>query len=441
MKDYNIVIIGGGPAGFFASILAKNKYREKSVVLIRKNEKQLIPCAIPYIPYTLKSVDKDLLPDYPLADAGVDLLIDEVTSIDRDKKIVRTSGGREIRYEKLIIATGSSPSLPPIKGIELSYPIFKDYGYLTRLSNEISKAKDITIVGGGFVGVELCDELVRHKKKVRVIEILPHILQIALDEDFCLVLEKRMRECGIELLTNSKISEIKRKDDKKVVILEDGTEIETDLVIITTGTKPNIDLAKKCGLDVNLGIKVNNKMQTNDKDIFAIGDCAEKTDFLTGKPKQVMLATIAITEAIVAVENLFKDSNIKMKGILGTFLTKFDELIIASTGYTENNAKDVGIDVITGKFETYDCHPITIPGAEKLRIKLVFTKDCRLIGAQIIGGKKAIHLINLLSVLIENNYTIEKILNMQFSTHPWLTPSPIAFPIIRATLDAAKKLK
>ena len=439
MEEYDVIVIGGGPAGFLASLLVKKRYG-KRVLLIKKEEKTLIPCAIPYIPATLKTIDKDFLPEGPLMDAGVEILVDEVIEIDRERKIILTTGGKTIKYEKLILATGSIPSLPPIKGIELCIPIGKDYDSVKKLIEEVSKAESVTIIGGGPVGVEICEDLLNLGKKVRIIEVLPHILQTVFDTEFSQIVEEKLKREGVEIMVNTKVKEVIEKDGKKVLILEDGKEVKTDCVIVATGTRPNIELAKKCGLETQEAIKVDERMRTSDENIFAIGDCAEKKDFLTGKPKRVMLASTACVEAVVASENLYEESDIKMKGVLGTFVTKFKDLVLGATGYTETFAKREKLDVISGSFETMDKHPPSLPNSHPVKVKLTFTKEGRIIGGQIAGSFTTTHMINMISLLVENNYSINDVLSMQFASQPWLTPAPTVFPIIRAALDAKRKL-
>jgi len=154
VKKADLVIVGGSAAGLEAAIIAKKQYKLDKVIVIRKEPKVLVPCGIPYIMGTLESIEKNVMPDALLGDT--ELIIDEVTSINRGVKTVTTAGGEIIGYGKLILATGSRPIAPPIPGVELGnvFIIQKDMAYLQKLQDALKQARDVVIVGGGFIGAE-----------------------------------------------------------------------------------------------------------------------------------------------------------------------------------------------------------------------------------------------------------------------------------------------
>ncbi|MCD6403269.1 MAG: FAD-dependent oxidoreductase, partial [Candidatus Aenigmarchaeota archaeon] len=240
--EYDVVVIGGGPAGFVSAIMAKKLYK-CNVLLIKKEEKFVIPCGIPYIFGTLQDVDKDCVPNKKLEDADVDVMIDEVLGIDVESKIVRTRL-KDIRYEKLILATGSLPWKPPIPGSDKKnvFSVHKSYEKLKSMLEVLKNSQRIAIIGGGFIGVELADELIKSGKEVYLIEMLPHILQLYFDEEFYMPIENRMKEKGVKVYTSTKVTEIKGDEYAKSIVLSNGEEIPIDAVVIATGTKPNVEL-------------------------------------------------------------------------------------------------------------------------------------------------------------------------------------------------------
>ncbi|MHC1629159.1 MAG: NAD(P)/FAD-dependent oxidoreductase, partial [Candidatus Nezhaarchaeales archaeon] len=245
MKKIDVLVIGGGPAGIVAATTAKRTYPNKSVCLIRKTKTAVIPCGIPYIYGTLRDVKKNLIPDAMLTNAGIELVTDEVVSLDLKSKIVKTKSGEEYQFEKLILATGSRPVIPKIEGLDKEgvFFVYKEAEYLEKLLNAVNEAQRIVIVGGGFIGVEFADEIAKLGKEVTIIEMLPHCLMLAFDEEFCVLAEEKLKSLGVKVLTNSTVKAIKGEKKAEGVVLTDGREIPADLVLIAIGARPNADLA------------------------------------------------------------------------------------------------------------------------------------------------------------------------------------------------------
>jgi len=241
----DVLIIGGGPAGIVTAVTAKQNYPEKKIVVVRREKRVVVPCGIPYIFGTLRDVEKNIIPDSVLTSKGIDILVDEIEDVDIEKKVAKSKSHGEIEFEKLVLATGSKPIKPPIKGIDGNNVFFvrKNPEYLQELMKRINESESVVIIGGGFIGVEFADDLRKLGKKVSIVELLPHILSTSFDDEFCELAEEELRKIGVELYTNSKVVEI-REDG---VVLSNGKEIAGDIVIVCVGARPNIDLAEKMG--------------------------------------------------------------------------------------------------------------------------------------------------------------------------------------------------
>jgi len=437
----DVLIIGGGPAGIVTAVTAKQNYPEKKIVVVRREQRVAVPCGIPYIFGTLRDVEKNLIPDSVLTSKGIEILVDEIVDVDTEKKIAKSKNHGNIEFEKLIFATGSKPIKPPIKGIDGNNVFFvkKDPQYLQELLKRVDESESIVIIGGGFIGVEFADELRKLGKKVSIVEMLPHVLSASFDDEFCEMAEEELRRTGVEIYTNSKVVEIKENR----VILSSGKEIPGDIVIVCVGARPNTDLAEKIGLKMSKnGIVVDEYMRTSHPDIFAVGDCAEKRDFFTREVKPVMLASVATAEARIAGANLYKIKAFKQfKGTLGIFATKVGNLALGTAGLIERQAKKDGFDYVVGRSEVADKHPGTLPGTNKVRVKLLFTKQGGFfLGAQIAGGDTVGEMINLVGFAIESGYTASRYMTLQIGTHPLLTPAPTAPATLKAAEDAMMKI-
>ncbi|WP_233437701.1 NAD(P)/FAD-dependent oxidoreductase [Candidatus Korarchaeum cryptofilum] len=446
MQARDIIIVGGSASGFTAALAARVLYKEKSILLLKKEDKTLIPCGIPYLAATIESCDKNLMPYSLLTSQGVEVVIDEVVDIDRNSKIVITASGNSYKYEKLILATGSLPFIPPsIEGTNLKnvFLVYKRYEEIEALKKALRDANKIVIIGGGFIGVELADDLSNIEKDVTIVEMLPHCLLQNMDEEFAIKAEEELRKRGIKIITDKTVKRIYGKERAEGVELEDGEKIPADVVVISTGYRPNVELAKKIGLRIgDYGVLVDEFMRTSDLDIFAVGDIAEKKFFLTGKPAPVLLASAACQEARVAVANLYGAKvGRKVSGQIGVFSTKIGDLTLACAGITESLAKKENIEYIVGRAKVANRHPANLPGATEIELKLIFLRDETLIGAQASGRcNEVAELINAIAIAIQNKMKIGEIITMSYGTHPKLTASPVMYPVVVAALDAYRQL-
>jgi len=437
MKKADVVIIGGSAAGLTAGITSRRHYPEKSVLLVRQEEQVLIPCGIPYIFGTLGSCNKNLIPDSALTKNGIELLVDTVEGIQREAKTVTTSKGEVIGYDKLIIATGSSPVLPEIKGIDKKgiFVIKKDVDYLNDLHAALNNAKNVVIVGSGFIGVELAEECKMNRNiDVKILARRQHCLRTPYDEEYSIEAENYLKQNGVDILAEESVEEFLGDGKVEKVKLSSGKVIPADLVIIGIGCIANSKLAEDAGLEIGPtgGVAVNRYMQTRDENIFTCGDCAEKVSFYNGKPSKLKLASIATSEARIAGTNLFKLRRTN-SGVIGVYSTMLNDHAFSGAGLTEYAAKAEGYKVIVGEAGSPNRHPGGMKGTVHLKVKLVFEEGSQiLLGGQAVGAKSAGELINAISACIMHKMTADDIATFQAGTHPGLTASPIAYQLVNA---------
>ncbi|AHL23807.1 putative NAD(FAD)-dependent dehydrogenase [Thermococcus nautili] len=442
---YDVVIIGASAGGITTAISAKKFYPDRSVLVIKREKVGMIPCGIPYIFGTLKSVDDDILPvEKFLEPLGVDILTDEVTDIDPKRKVVRTKSGKEIAWEKLVLATGSKPAKPNFPGVDLDgiYTVPKDYEYLKRLRERVEEAEKIVIVGGGFIALEVGDEIRKLGKDVTLV-VRSRLLRSSFDPEFSEMVEGRLKEAGINI-AYGQVEGFAGNGKVEKVRLLDGREIPADLVILSTGYRPNVELAVKAGLKVTrYGVWTDEYMRTSHPDIFAVGDCVEHRDFFTGKPYQLMLASTATFEARIAGANLFKLQIVREnRRTIGAYSTHIAGLTLAAAGLTEEQAKREGFEVIVGYGKGPDRHPAKFPDTSMVTVKLIFSRDRgAILGAQIAGGKSVGEMINILALAIQKRLTASELYTLQIATHPLLTASPVGYQILQAAEDALAKLR
>ena len=448
MRKTDVLVIGGSATGLVAAMTAKSNYPDKDVIVVRKEAKVMIPCGIPYIFGTVGTSDNNILPDQGLINLGVDIVVDEVLKVDHKQKTCDLVSGEKITYDKLILGTGSKPVVPSwLKGKDLNnvFTVPKDKVYLDELQRKLSDLKKVVVVGAGFIGVEISDELQKNGKEVTLIELLPNILGATFDDEFTVEAEALMRERGINVITNCGIDEILGKDKVEQVKFRNGDTMYADAVILSLGYTPNTELAKDMGLEINdCGfIKADQYRRTNIPDVFAAGDCAEKVDFATGKISRIMLASTACTEARTAGLNLYELNTFsKFRGTVGIYSTCIGNTAFGVAGLIEKQAVAEGFKVVTGSFTGVNRHPGKIQDAHKETVKLIVSKQSGVIlGGEVLGGKCAGELTNVLGVAIQNYMTAYDLVMTQIGTQPMLTASPAGYPLIKAAEAAVKALR
>jgi len=449
MKFTDVLIIGGSAAGMVAALTGKSVWPEKSFTLIKKRKEMMVPCGIPYIFGTLDSSEENIMPvDQMMEKNGVTSVVDTVSKIDKENKIVETAQGDVYQYDKLVIATGSNPVRPQwMKGSDLPnvFVIPKDKIYLDEMVSRLKDCKRVVVIGAGFIGVEFSDEFIKKGHEVTLVEKLPHILSLAFDEELSTPIQDLLVSRGVKVITGNGISEIKGTMKVSSVLLESGEEIPADAVILTMGYKPNTELSKTAGIMVDEDgfIVVDEYMRTPTPDVFAAGDCAQKRDFITRRRVQTMLASTACAEGRIAGMNLFNVHVVKtFSGTIAIYSTAIGNIGFGTAGITEARAEQENIAVLSGLFEGIDRHPGKLPDASKQMVKLIAAKYSGvIIGGEVIGGLSAGELTNVIGLAIQNRMTVNSLMASQIGTHPCLTASPAAYPLIKAAEIIAAKIR
>ena len=445
MKTTDVLVIGGSAAGMVAALTGKSSWPDKSFTLVKKQKEMMVPCGIPYIFGTLDSVDQNIMPvDTMMGKAGVESIVDEVLKINKESKTVDLAGGETIKYDKLVIATGSAPIKPKwLAGADKEnvFTIPKDKVYLEDMKEKIESCKKIVVIGAGFIGVEFSDELSKRGHEVTLVEKLPEILSLAFDVELSERIEELIKSRGVKVITGNGISEITGEEKVNAVKLENGDILECDAVVLSIGYRPNVDLARNAGIYVDKFSLPSNELGTLEKDILPLE--AQKRDFITRARVAPMLASTACAEARIAGMNLFKLNIVKtFSGTIAIYSTVIGNTAFGTAGITEARAKLECIDYVTGIFEGIDRHPGNLPGAHRQLVKLIASRQAGvIIGGEVIGGLCSGELTNVIGMAIQNRMTVNSLLTFQIGTHPCLTASPAGYPLIKAAEMIANKLR
>ncbi|SFV71685.1 FAD-dependent pyridine nucleotide-disulphide oxidoreductase [hydrothermal vent metagenome] len=446
----DVLVIGGGPAGGVSAVTAKMNYPQKEILVVREFEIQLVPCAIPYIfGETLGCSENDVASCGMAETMGISTLLGRIEKVDIGNKIAFMKG-YEITFDKLIFATGSEPfvhsSLKKSLDLEGVFTVPKNKTRIDALKEYTDKKEKIVVIGSGFIGIEIAVEFAGNGKDVTVIGGSKHILKNAFDTELGIRAEALILEHKVKYIGEDRLIEVLGEENKVAsVCLESGKVLDADVVILATGYEPNTTLAQESGLILGHygGIWVDEYMRTQNHDIFAVGDCSYRRDFITKEASKVMLASTSSAEGRVAGSSLFGIKYLKgFSGTLAIFSTMIGKTAFSSAGVTETQAKEAGIDVVVGAFEGLNRHPATIPNAQKQFVKLVVMKHGgQIIGGQIIGGEETGEMINLIGLIIESHFDVYKVMSMQVATQPMLTAAPTSYPVIMASVMATKMIE
>ncbi len=448
MRATDVLVIGGSAAGMVVALTGKANWHDKEFTLVKKQKDVMVPCGIPYVFGTLESSDKNIMPvDSMMVKNNIATIVDEVLEINTREKIASLASGEKIKFHKLVLATGSNPIKPQwLKGSHLEnvFVIPKDKIYLDEMISQLGKMKNIAVVGGGFIGVEFSDELVKRGYNATLIEKEPNILPQAFDVEISDKISELLNSRGINVITGIGIKKVVGVDKVQAVELEDDRVLNMDAVVLAIGYRPDTSLAEKAGIyiDEDKFIAVDEYMRTHTQDVFAVGDCAQKRDFITRKRVPTMLASTACAEARIAGMNLFNLHVVKtFSGTIAIYSTAIGDTGFGTAGITESRAAQEGISTVSGIFEGVNRHPASLPGTHKQIVKLIAAKYSGvIIGGEVLGGSEAGELTNVIGLAIQNRMSVNSLLIMQIGTHPYLTASPAAYPLIKAAESISIKL-
>ena len=454
MESYDIVVIGGGPAGI---TLAKMLGQTNKMAIIRPEDHSMIYCAMPYAIEGLLAGEKTLKRDGLVTDAGAELIRKTAANIDFDTKVVTFSDESQIGYEKLVIATGATPFIPPIPGSDLlGVTGFKTEDDFNRINGYLEAGlRHAVVVGAGAIGIELALALKARGADVDLVDMADSILPNLLDQDMSEPLCAELARAGIRFHLKAKVTELVGSNSVEQIMLDNGQVIRfnsrddcTDLhedtlkgmVIFAAGMKPTISLvadsAMKVGRD---GICVNDKMETSIPDVYAVGDC---TEFISGITQEVVpgkLATNAVPMAKVLGWNLLGQDR-TYPGFFNGAATRIGNHFAGGTGLSETSAQRNNSESVCGHSEVTTQFPI-MPEAKKMRIKLVVASDSRrLIGAQIVSGEPVTGRIDLLTFAIQKKATVDDLAQLSYSAQPYQSFYPAANGVALAAEDAIAKL-
>jgi NADPH-dependent 2,4-dienoyl-CoA reductase/sulfur reductase-like enzyme/rhodanese-related sulfurtransferase len=419
-----VVIIGGVAGGMSAATrLRRLDENAEIIVLERSGHVSYANCGLPYfVGGVIAEEDKLYLqtPESLHKRFRLDVRVHhEVTEISADKKVVITrnliSGAEvEISFDKLILSPGATPVIPPIPGIERALTL-RTVEDVLRIHDAVEiKPKSAVVIGGGFIGVEMAENLIHKGIKTSLIEALPQVLA-PLDREMAEIVQKEMRKHGLQLHLANSVKEITDTQ----VILADGSKVDADLVIASIGVKPDISLAKAAGVKIGErgGIAVNLFNQTSNPDIYAIGDAAEKSDELTGESTLIPLANLANRHGRITSDHI-AGKKVREVASIGTAIVKVFDLAVATTGW---NAKKLAA---AGRaFEEIHTHPNShatyYPGAVQFSMKLLFDPtNGEILGAQGVGRDGVDKRIDVIATAMRGGITAPELADLELAYAP-----------------------
>ncbi len=414
-----VVIIGGGACG--ASCAARLRRLNETCeirILEKTNEVSIANCGLPYYCSGVIADRKRILVSnaYKFKDSfNVEVSLNtEVTEINRNEKYVVTNNNEKITYDKLVITQGANPIKPPLEGIN-NPNIFtlrtltdadKIKSYI--MNNNVSKA---VVIGGGFIGIEMAENLALLSLKTKVIELANQILT-PVDSEIAAFAQNELRANNVELILSDGVKGFSKNE----VQLTSGNKVPYDIAILAIGVKPEITLAKNCGLDTNRGIKVNDNLQTSDENIYAGGDSIEIKSFVDDSMTLIPLAGPANRQGRIIADNIC-GINSQYKKSQGTSVLKVFDYTIACVGYNEKMLQKLGINY--KKVLTFgNSHAGYYPNSTQIFFKLLFNDEGKILGAQAVGQAGAEKRIDVISSIMRNNGVIQDLLDSELCYAP-----------------------
>ncbi|AEF97085.1 NAD(P)/FAD-dependent oxidoreductase [Methanotorris igneus] len=438
------VIVGSGAGGLTtASTIRKYDKDMEIVVITMDRHVAYSPCAIPYvIEGEIKSFEDIIMhtPEDYKKERNIDIITKaKVVDVNsKENKVVYEKDGEkfELDYNYLVLATGGTPFVPPIEGKDLE-------GVFTvrtvedgmKIDEYAKKSNSVVVAGAGAIGLEMAYAFKKRGLDVTVVEMAPQVLPRALDPDMAEKVKEYLEKEGIKIILNKPVEKIVGKDKVEGVVV-DNKVIEADMVIMATGVRPNIELAKKAGCEIGKwAIKVDEKMQTSIPNIYAVGDCVEVVDFVTKQVTMSPFGTTAVRQGKVAAKNIV-GIKAEFNPVLNAMVSKIGDLEIGGVGLSALSANQNGIPIVIGR-----CKALTraryYPGGKPIEIKMIFDKDKRVVGCQIVGGERVAERIDAMSIAIFKGVKADELANMEFCYAPPV--SMVNEPLALAAEDALEK--
>lgn len=423
-----IIIVGGVAGGMSAATRLRRLMEDAEIVVLEKGPfVSFANCGLPYYVSGEIEARESLLVQTPEAlRARFNLDVrphHEVIAINPVDKTVTIKHSGQITtesYDKLILSPGAKPFIPPIIGLAEATNVYslRNVPDLDKIMTNIDQEnpKKAIVVGAGFIGLEMAENLKKRGLEVALIEKAPHVLP-PLDEEMAAFVKNELVSKGVEVITSQSAAEFRNQG--KLVILEDGTELQSDLTILSVGVQPENTLAKDAGIKLGLrgGILVDNNYQTNLSDIYAVGDAILVKQQITGEDALISLASPANRQGR-QVADVIAGLNRKNKGSIGTAIVRVFGLSAASTGLSERVARLAGLDVAVVHISGKD-HAGYYPGATEIVLKLMYNpKTGEIYGAQGIGEKGVDKRIDILATAIKGGLTVFDLPELEFSYAP-----------------------
>lgn len=415
------IIVGGGAAGASCAARLRRLNEDAEIIILEKTDEiSIANCGLPYFCSDVISDRGKMLVSNPsvfknLLNVEV-RLNSAITSINRAKKTVTVNSEYELEYDNLVLALGASPIKPPIAGID-NRNIFtvRTLSDADRIKDYIkeNEVKNAVVVGGGFIGIEMAENLVHLRINTSVVELASQILA-PIDSDMAAFVQNQMRDNSVNLLLSDGVKEFEEKE----IVLNSGKKILYDIAILAIGVRPETALAKEAGLEIGSrgGVTVNEFMQTSDLNIFAAGDSVEIKDFVDDSTTLIPLAGPANRQGRIIADNV---SGLKStyKKTQGTAVVKVFDLTVANTGHNEKILKAKGIEykklhVLGNSHATY--YPNSFP----MFIKLLFTEDGKILGAQAVGIEGVEKRIDVIATVMRLGGKVQDLVDSELSYAP-----------------------
>lgn len=432
------MIVGGVAGGATAAARLRRLSEDVEIVMFERGEHvSFANCGLPYyIGETIKSRDALLVQTPEGLNKRYKLDVrnfNEVVKIDRKKKQVKVrdlKGKKEYseKYDYLVLSPGAEPVRPPIKGIDEAKNLFtlrnvKDTDEIKKFVDE-EKPKKAVVVGGGFIGLEMAENLVDRGVKVSIVEMLDQVMS-PLDLEMAAIVHKHLKSKGVKLVLEDGVSSF--QDSGKTVETQSGKKLDADLIILSIGVRPETALAKETGLDLNErgAIKVDETMKTSDENIYAIGDAVEIQDYIFKEPTMVPLAWPANRQGRIVADNVVakiagetEKDQVEYPGTLGVAIVKVFDLSVAVTGHNEKVLKDKQVD-----YQVIHIHPKSnagyYPTARQIALKIIYSKsDGKILGAQAVGEKGVDKRIDVISTAIKGDIKVWDLMNLELAYAP-----------------------